>query len=267
MQKHFAVVTGIGMLAVAGIVVSQQAGFFQDSLKGSLPDGGGSPYMSTGYTPAYSASSVMSSVATSACANPRNCTTGPINGTCDANTCRQEFNTGMCKPGTSACATYWSTCSDTSQCTPMSSSSSVDSCGGSCEQYGLCCNGAGECGDCFSSSSVPFSPSSSATVCTGAGEIDCGYGVCCSTNDGYCDAGACIPYMMSSSSSENPESCSGPDYNPPSCGNENNPPPFSSCAPGFHIVDQGCQEGTCGCSESTTGPKIRCQHTFVCERI
>lgn len=70
----------------------------------------------------------------------------------------------------------------------------------------------------------------------------------------------------SSSFSSSEVSCNHPDFNPPSCSNENNPPPFSTCGTGYHIEDQGCQEGTCGCSESTEGPKIRCQHTFVCKK-
>ena len=142
MQKHFAVITGISMLAVAGIVVSQQSGGFNVSLKGQM--------VTTGYT----GGPPISSFPTSACANPRNCVFGPA-GACNPTTCQQLFNLGVCKPGTSTCATYWTGCENPSVCAPLSSSSSSTSgcptgrilCGIAicCDAFTEQCNGSGGC--------------------------------------------------------------------------------------------------------------------------
>lgn len=120
-----------------------------------------------------------------------------------------------------------------------SSAKSIDACGGSCEPMGLCCDGVGECNECGAVSS----------------DYDSSY------NSSSYDSS----YYFSSED-ENIESCESMDYNPPSCLNENDPPPFSACPRGYHIEDQGCKDGTCGCRESTDGPKVRCQHTYVCKR-
>lgn len=176
------------------------------------------------------ACNVMSSSASS-CAYSRNCVAG-YTGSCNPTTCLQLYNTGQCIAGGTSCLTLSRTCENSAvTCGLMSSSSSSSS---GCESCSNAC-----------SDSTP------------AGEI------CCNTSTSTCDIGTGGPM----SSSMPAETCSSPDYNPPSCSNENNPPPFSTCGAGFHIVDQGCQEGTCGCTDSSTGPKIRCQHRFVCERI
>lgn len=54
-------------------------------------------------------------------------------------------------------------------------------------------------GSLVNSSESSSVSSTQSNICTGAGDVDCGGGVCCSTNVGYCSNGACTPYSSSSS--------------------------------------------------------------------
>gem|GEM_PF-2779492 len=176
MQKHFAVVTGITMLAIAGVVVSQQSGVFDSSLKGNL--------MTTGFTGGPSPISRVSSSRVSSSSNPSvSCADLPVCGraskTCGEASCGTLVP--CCKNGIKSATMVTCNCSSRSSnydadcatcsctldpngafqdavscqasmvancanCSPRSSSSSsVDVCGGGCQAQGLVCDGVGEC--------------------------------------------------------------------------------------------------------------------------
>lgn len=228
MQKHFAVVTGITMLAVAGVVVFQ--GTNGNFLKGYVVDEG------------RESSNVIDARYGVACSNPGNCVAGYV-GSCNQTTCLQDYNTGNCVYNENRCFVQTVTCEDESNCQStyktcrgsdylcLKEAGNYSGKGSCCKIYescfeGICRTAALPCAvagqmaaslgcctgfmpgsdgvcwpPCTGSNMGPGCSSSSSAnnMCTGAGEIHCGGGVCCSTNDGYCNNGYCMPYMMSSS--------------------------------------------------------------------
>lgn len=244
MQKHFAVVTGIAMLAVAGVVVSQQGGIFPGSMRGQmLPPGstgtyGGMP-MSTGMMVCPTGTTncdnmvccsagqicdggtcwIASSSPSSACANPANCFEGYV-GDCDPITCLETYNTGSCQTGTSLCYIYETVCEDMSLCEGFMSSmsslpASIASCGGfgeppcECVPGTLTCGpGTSFCDDTYQNCCCQDSPTTGTSACP---------------DDTYqCGGIACCPFYQSC------DSTTGTCYTPPPP--PTGPPSFSGCA-------------------------------------
>lgn len=201
MQKHFAVVTGIGMLAVAGLVFSQQTGLFDSSLQGSLTNS--FPTMASsvpgGYTPPAFPMSLSSS-STTPCGGSR----GMCGGTCGNPgwTCQWDprASNGSC------------VCTDPGFC------NSVPSCGTVLAPFGDprcgtmvdCCNAgvrSTTAVQCSSPSSIPWSPCAdnggapgTGGCCAGAVEVNGGcWQPCTGPNMGP----GCIP----ASSTSSPPNC------------------------------------------------------------
>lgn len=183
MKHKLGLIVGVTMVFLAIVVVNQSVGN-NTLLKGDL-----------GYNP-YSLSSSYS-VSVSSCANANNCRAGYV-GDCNPDTCTQEYNTGSCQPGTSLCATYITTCEDTSLCYRSSAVSNESVCGGSNGQCGGWCGTPGyECGwnelagACVCDDPAQEQHSSYSPYSDPCGECPDGY---------YCDGyGECITDMRFSS--------------------------------------------------------------------
>ncbi len=209
MKHKLAVIVGVTMLFVALVVVNQSVGN-NSFLKGDLGGMGHSDDMTHSFS--------TSDISTSACTNPRNCGEGYVGGTCDPTTCLQQYNTGMCVPGTTACAVATVWCEDPSLCEPAPSSSSGSGepefcsgsngqCGGKCGTPGWECGWNDVAGSCVCD---PPSPCGS-----------CGVGYIC---DGV---GECIPTPTTSSSSISNSTTFSPPPAPMSSSSSMNfgPPP------------------------------------------